>query len=392
MDVQKKIEELGSAFEQFKKANDQSLDEIKKKGYASGETTEKVEKLNTVVGTLEKQLTEINAALARKNQFETPEQKEKEEKAKKAKAFDQYLRKGIESPELKAMTVDSDQDGGFFVREEMATEIATKNFESSPVRQLASVQTISSDSLDMLQDADEVGSGWVGETETRSASTTPTIQKIAIPLHELHSSPKASQKLLDDAATNIEAWLSAKVAAKFSRDEATAFISGNGVNKPKGILNYSNGTTLQTVQRVETAANNAIAGNDLIGLQAALKEVYQSNASWLINRLIVGEIRKLKDATSGQYIWQPGLTVGQPGLLLGRPVYFAADLPSAVAATTDMLIYGDIRAAYQIVDKLGVRMLRDPYSAKPYVVFYTTKRVGGAVKNGEAVKVLLQKT
>ena len=165
-------------------------------------------------------------------------------------------------------------------------------------------------------------------------------------------------------------------------------MSGNGVAKPKGILAYDSGTGFNQIQRKETAANNAITGDELIDVQAMLKEPYQMNANWLINRLLIGYVRKLKDSISGNYLWQPGLAQGQPAQLLGRPVEMASDLPSAVTANTDTMIYGDIRAGYQIVDRIGVRVLRDPYTNKPFVGFYTTKRVGGGVKNFEAIKVL----
>ena len=392
MELQKKLEELGTAFEEFKKVNDARLKEIAEKGVASADKEQKLAKVEEHITSLEKQVEELNAAIARTKaggqdpQAETKEQKNSREYKE---ALIGYIRKGREIPaELKAMSVDSDEDGGFLVTPEMSSEIVKTVFESSPVRQLASVQTISTDSLEMLYDEDEVGSGWVGETQARSESTTPQLKKLSFPVHELFSFPKATQKLLDDAALNVESWLSGKVSEKFARDEATAFISGNGVLKPKGILNYGSGTTFGLIQRGETAANNALDGNDFIGVQSLLKEAYQGNASWLINRLFVGLIRKLKDTTSGQYIWQPGLTAGQPNQLLGKPVYFATDLLASITANTDALIYGDIKAGYQIVDRIGIRVLRDPFTAKPYVGFYTTKRVGGGVKNFEAIKVL----
>lgn len=400
MELKEKIDELGRAFEEFKKTNDQRLSEIATKGQASALTEQKLDKLNDAITRFETEIADMQKALSRAPMGgeQDPAKKAKGELKqgleKYAQEMREFMRSGkaisAESREVfkKAMSVDSDQDGGFLVSPEMSTEIVTKVFESSPIRQLASVQVISSDSLEIIQDLDEAASGWVGETATRSETNTPVIQKIDIPVHELYAQPKATQKLLDDAAVNLEAWLTGKVAEKFARDEASAFVNGNGVNKPKGILSYASGTSFGQVQRVLTAANNAIAGNDLIGAQSALKEPYQNNAFWLINRLIIGEIRKLKDTTSGQYIWQPGLAQGVPPSLLGRPVMMAADLPSAVTATTDMIMYGDFRAGYQIVDRVGVRVLRDPYTAKGFVLFYTTKRVGGGVKNFEAIKVL----
>jgi len=394
MDIQKKLEEMGSAFEAFKKTNDQRLDEIKKNGVASAATEEKLAKTEAHIASLETKIGEMNAALARQAVNEDPEKVQKEEMKKYKSALFDYMRKNKEMPRdlkemaSKAMSVDSEEDGGFLVTPEMSNEITKKIYESSPIRQLASVQTITSDSFDILHDLGEVSSGWVGEIASRPGTNTPQIQKENVPVHELYAFPFATQKLLDDAGVNLEAWLAEKCQEKFSRDEATAFVNGNGVAKPKGILAYGSGDDFGLVQRQLTAANNAMVSDDLINVQSLLKEGYQLNASWLINRLLIATIRKFKDVTSGQYIWQPGLTAGSPNQLLGKPVYMAADLPSSVTATTDTIIYGDIKAGYQIVDRIGIRILRDAYTAKPYVGFYTTKRVGGAVKNFEAIKVL----
>lgn len=394
MEMEKKFEDLNRAFDEFKKINDGKLEEIKKNGAASAMTVEKLEKAEKHISALEGQLEEVKTAMNRSAQGGEPVDVSKKEAQKYNQAVREYMQKGVELPKelkeyaQKAMSVDSDDDGGFLVSPQMSAEIVTKSFESSPVRQLASIQTISTDSLEILQDLDEASSGWVGETEARTETNTPTIKKIIIPVHELYANPKASQKLLDDAAVNLEAWLAGKVSEKFARDEATAFISGSGVNKPKGITAYADGDGFGLIERKETAANNALTADELIDTQAKLKEAYQNNASWLINRLMISTIRKYKDVTSGQYIWQPGLTAGSPNQLLGKPVYMASDLPSTVTASTDTIIYGDIKAGYQIVDRVGIRVLRDPFTAKPYVLFYTTKRVGGGVKNFEAIKIL----
>jgi HK97 family phage major capsid protein len=400
MELERKLDELGRAFEEFKKANDSRIEEIKTKGHASSETTEKVEKANQAIAGLEAKIEQMSAAIARTAQggadvkAQTEEQKQAEEYKK---GFVSFMRKGGDMTEAhkefakKSMSVQVDEDGGFFVTPEMSAEIVTKVFESNPMRELSSVQVISSDSLDIMQDLDEASSGWVGETAARTATDTPQLKKINIPVHELYANPQATQKLLDDAAVNVEAWLAAKVSEKFARDEAAAFISGNGFQKPKGVLSYTSGTSFNQIERHEALDNTTLDGNDFIGIQSKLKEPYQGNSTWLINRLIIGEIRKLKDTNTGQYIWQPGLTVGQPGTLLGRPVRMATELASTLNNSNEIAIYGDFRAGYQIVDRVGIRVLRDPYTNKPYVGFYTTKRVGGGVKNFEALKVLIMK-
>jgi HK97 family phage major capsid protein len=301
-----------------------------------------------------------------------------------------YLRKGASELELKAMSVDSDEDGGFLVTSQTSSEIIKKVYESSPIRQLASVQTISTDALEILEDLDEVGSGWVGETQPRGETGTPKLKKIVIPVHELYAQPKATQKLLDDAAVNVEMWLADKVSEKFARDEATAFMTGDGVLKPKGILAYDAGTGFNQVEQIETAAVGTVGADDLIELAYSLKEAYKNGASFLAKRAVIKQFRKLKDL-QGRYLWEPGLNGAAQSTLLGFPVYEANDM-MAVANGALPVAFGNFRAGYQIVDRIGIRVIRDIYSAKPHVLFYTTKRVGGGVKNFEAIKLLKVKS
>lgn len=399
MELKQKLDELGGAFDEFKKINDERLKQIEEKGTASADIEEKMQKAEKHMKSLEDRIEELKTALNRQGPGQGGDSKEDEKmKSEYKQAVQKFMSKGVEVPRelleyaAKSMSVDSDEDGGFFVSPEVSGEISKKVFESSPIRQLASVQTISSDALEIMYDGDEAGSGWVGETQARTETSTPQVKKIVIPVHELYAEPRATQKLLDDAGVNLEAWLGGKVSEKFMRDEATAFISGNGMNKPKGILAYASASEgFDQVEAIRTANVTSIVGDDLIGVQASLKEAYQNNASWLINRLIVGEIRKLKDGSTNQYIWQPGLTAGQPNQLLSKPVYFANDLDSTAASDNFTAIYGDFRMGYQIVDRIGIRVLRDAYTAKPYVKFYTTKRVGGGVKLFEAMKIMQQK-
>jgi len=401
MELQKKMEELGTAFEAFKKANDQRLDEIAKKGEASSATTERVEKISKDMGALEAKIDELKTALNRtpNGGGETEQDKKAFEMREKfGNEFKSFMREGgSQSREVrdflkKAMSIDSDMDGGFLVSSEMSSEIVKKVQEANPVRELASKQTISTNQLDILVDNDVAGYSWAGETEAQSETTSNQLREVSIPAHIIYAYPKATQSVLDDAAINLEAWLTGKVSEAFNLGENIAFIDGNGVKKPKGILSYASGTSFGQIERVETGTNTLIAADDLISVQTALKEAYQPNASWLINRTLIGVLRKLKDVTSGQYLWQPGLQPNVPNLLLGRPVYMAPQLPSAFAVTTDLIIYGDIRAGYQIVDRMGVRVIRDNITAIPYVKFNVQKRVGGGVKDFEAIKVLRGKT
>jgi HK97 family phage major capsid protein len=304
--------------------------------------------------------------------------------------FADYLAKRAESePEIKTLSVGTDPAGGYLVMPEFGGVIQAKVFESSPVRMLASVTTIGSDSVDFVLDNDEAASGWVNETGTRSETNTPTLGKLSIVAEELYAKPKATQKMLEDSSIDIEAWRMQKVADKFARDEATAFVSGNGVGKPRGLASYTAGTDIsqQQVEQIASGSASTFTYDGLINLQNALKEPYQSGAVWLSRRATMSHMLLIKDG-EGRPIFNMDYTRngGTPASLLGSPVYFAADV-AAVASNALAAIYGDVRTAYQIVDRRGISVLRDPHSSKPYVEFYTTKRVGGAVINFEAVKL-----
>lgn len=310
-------------------------------------------------------------------------------------AFQTYMRKGEQimgAQEAKALSVGSDPDGGFVVNPDMSGRIVTRVFETSPMRAYASVQVISTDALEGLFDLNEASSGWVGETEARPETGTPALGKWRIAVHELYAMPTATQKLLDDAEIDMESWLASKVADKFARDEAAAFVNGNGVGKPRGFLSYAGGTTLPgTIERIKTGANGAFVaapngGDALIDALYGLKSPYRVNATWFMNRSTAKLVRKLKD-TDGAYLWAPGIVAGQPATLLGYPVASFEDMPDPATGSLSIAV-GDMRAAYQIVDRAGIRTVRDPYSAKPYVQFYTTRRVGGDVVNFEAIKLL----
>jgi len=399
-EVNQKVDNLGSAWEAFKSANDARLKEVEKKGAADPLYKEQIEKVNTA---LDEQKAALDAAQAEIDGFkafaarsqlngnggehvaDTPEMK-----AYNA-GFVDYLRGGMEESELKslgkkALSVGSDPDGGYLVTPAMSSRIVTVINETSPLRALASVETISTDSLEFLEDVNQASSGWTSETGTVSDTNTPQVGKRNIPVHEMYAQPKATQKLLDDAKINVEQWLSGKVAESFALKEATAFISGNGVGQPRGILTYDAGTSWGQVEQVVSGSAAAVTADGLIALVYALKEHYQSGASFLMRRATVKTVRQLKESTTNAYIWQPGLKGGQPDSLLGYSAFQAADMP-AEAANALSVAFGNWKAAYGIVDRLGIRVLRDPYTEKPFVKFYTTKRVGGDVINFEAFKI-----
>ena len=416
------VDALHAGFEEFKKANDERLAQIEKKGSADVVTEAKLQKIEADLEKAQKIADEAVLASKRQSRIVTDERGEVVDLDRKAQewasmnarrrgavagsfgaadmdgykaAFDTFLRKGEEvmgPDERKALSVGTDPDGGYVVNPDLSGRIVMKVFETSPMRAYASVQVISSDALEGLFDLNEASSGWVGETDSRPETNTPQLGKWRIPAHELYAKPKATQKLLDDASINMEAWLASKVSEKFARDEANAFVVGNGVNKPRGFLTYSSGTTLPgTIERFDTGVNGAFAatpngGDVLINALYGLKQQYRANSTWFMNRATLKLTRKLKD-TDGAYLWSPGIAAGQPASLLGYPVASFEDMPDPATDSLSIAV-GDMREAYQIVDRLGIRTLRDPYSAKPYVEFYTTKRVGGDVVNFEAIKLI----
>ena len=302
----------------------------------------------------------------------------------------------LSSDERKAMSAGSDPDGGYLLPPSTVGRTVAKLYEQSTMRQLATVQTISTDKLEGIVDNNEADAGWVSELGTRSDTTTPQVGKYEIQAHEMYAMPKASQKILDDAATNVEAWLAGKVADKFARVEGAGFTTGTGVGQPRGLFSYTTAATGDDsrawgqFEHVVTGANGAFhttKADPLQDLIGAFKDQYLNGASWLMRRELRTDIRKMKEATSDRYLWEPSLQMGQPDRLLGYPARVDQYVPAKATGSLS-LAFGNFAEAYTIVDRMGIRTLRDPYTAKPYVVFYSTKRTGGGAVNFEAVKFL----
>lgn len=388
MEIEKKIESVAKAFEDFKQYNEKRIKEVEQKGFETSETKQALEKANADIEKLSAEVKQMHTAMNRSGT--SSESSENSAMVEYKSAFNKFLRSGkedgLKSLEAKALSVGSDPDGGYLVLPEMSAEIVKKVFESSPMRQVAAVQTISSDSFEIIVDYDEVAAGWVTELGARSATASNQIKKIVIPVHEMYAKPLASQKILDDANINVEAMLAEKIADKFARLEATAFISGDGVGKARGILTYAAGTGFEQIQQVNSGAAAAITADGLIDLVTSMKAAYKQGASFMMKRATLGSVRKLKDL-EGQYLWQPALSAGNPDMILGFPVYEADDM-QAEGANNLAVAFGNFRLGYQIVDRFGIRTLRDPFSSKPYVEFYTTKRCGGGVKHFETIKLL----
>lgn len=306
--------------------------------------------------------------------------------------------RALNGDEVKALQVGVQPDGGYLVPPDMSGRIVTRVFETSPIRQIANVQRIGGTELKGVTDRDEAGAiQWGSETTAPTESTTPQIGEWSIVAYEGRVEPKATQQMLEDASIDIEAWLARKVADKIGRGEAYSFVKGTGVDRPRGFATYTTAATADSsrawgqMEHVKTGANGDFAASSpadvIFTLVGAMKPAYLPNARFVTTREVITKIRKFKGATTGDYLWQPGLTAGTPDRLLGYPITLAADLD---ALTTDSLslAFGDFAEGYQIVDRVGMTTLRDPYTAKPYIKFYTRLRVGGAVINFDAIKFL----
>lgn len=420
--VTQAVAEVKTAFEQFKDANEERTKSLAK-GVVDPLIEAKLAAINEEMNKKQEQLDKLYASTRRKHLYVDGVEVDQADLDKKAlswagmvakakgtriesythqdamgykAAFLEYLRKDdrvLTADETKALSVGSDPDGGYVVDPDTSGRIVMKQFETSPMRQYASVQVISSDALEGLFDLDEAASGWVSETGSRAETSTPQLKAWRIPVNEQYAEPRATQKLLDDAYINMEDWLAAKVSEKFTRTENAAFVNGTGVGQPRGFLTYTAGTTLPgTIEQLATGANGAFASDPagadkLMSLIYSLKSNYLRNAAFFMNRTTAGGVRVLKDS-NGNYLWQPSVQAGQPSTLLGYPVASFEDMPSYTTTGALAIAFGDMAEAYQIVDRLGIRVLRDPYTAKPFVKFYTTKRVGGDVINFEAIKLL----
>ena len=430
---------LKADWESFKKTHTESL-KAKAEGKAVAEIEAKLAEINKAIDAKTAQLDTIETAIKRSAVGGSEHNKEPGEKVLR-KAFRAWMSKGANGdtraslsdaimgvldadsalkdayidahPECKALAVSDDTQGGFMVHADLSGRIIKRIFETSPIRQYANVQTISTDALEGPMDADQAAAAWVAEQGARANTANPKIGMWRIPTHELYAQPAATQKLLDDAAWDPEAWLAAKLADKFARTENNAFVIGDGNGKPRGFLtentitdangasgSYDSYIADQKIGYIPTgvadgfplapaAASDGGVMNPLMDAVYALKTQYRDTpgCAWAMHRTTVGACRKLRD-NFGRYIWEPSTQLGQPSTLLNFPVAEFNDMPILGATNKYAIALANWREFYQIVDRIGIRVLRDPYTSKPFVLFYTTKRVGGKVLNWEAAKLV----
>lgn len=377
------------AFESFKEANDARLDAIEKKR-ADVLLEEKVDRIDRALSDQKAALDRF--ALANRRPALTADPVESEHKS----AWSAYVRHGDVSAlaqiEAKSMSVGVAADGGYIAPPELDRMIEARLTQVSPMRQIATVRTTGANVFKKPISLTNAGTGWASETGDRDQTTTPSLAVIEFKPGEIYANLAATQTLLDDAYVNLEEWIAGEVENAFAGQERAAFISGTGTNQPKGFLNYTIAANASAVWGevgyIASGAAGAFASSDpvdkLIDLVYAPKAEYRQNARFVMNRKTVAAIRKLKDE-AGSYIWT--LDSGGGATVLGYPITEMEDMPD-IGANAHAIAFGDFARFYLIVDRAGVRVLRDPFTAKPYVLFYVTKRVGGGVQNFDAVKVM----
>lgn len=394
--------EFMSAFDEFKASNEDRLAQIERRGAADPLTEDKQARIDAAIQRqLDRQQQQINELTLKQARpaFARDGASASSFAAREHKAaFDAYVRRGdsaaLRELEVKALSAGSGPDGGYLVPAEVEHAIGRRLAAISPIRSLASVRVVSANVYKKPFMTSGPAVGWVGETDARPQTNSPVLDELNFPVMELYAMPAATPTLLDDAAVNIDEWIASEVELAFATQEGSAFVTGDGVNKPKGFLSYTtvanDSWQWSKIGYIATgAAGNWPASNPsdvLVDLIYSLKAGYRQNGVFVMNRKTQSAIRKFKD-TTGQYLWQPPAQAGGRASLLTFPVIESEDMPD-IGTDALAIAFGDFVRGYLVVDRAGVSVLRDPYSAKPYVLFYTTKRVGGGVQDFDAIKLL----
>ncbi len=390
------LDEFARAFEAFKEANDTRLSEIETRLTADVVIEEKLARIDAALDQAKGRLDRISLDRARPPLGrDTPrDASTTEHKA----AFDLYVRAGesagLKRLEEKALSAGSGPDGGYLVPPTIEREVLRRLAEISPIRAIATVRAVSGGQYKRAVSVNGPAAGWVAETAPRPQTDAPSLSELSFPAMELYAMPAATQTLLDDAVLDIDAWLAEEVETAFAEQESVAFVTGDGVGRPKGFLSYDTVANADwgpgKLGFVATGAAGAFPASNpsdvLFDLIYALRAGYRQGASFVMNRRVQSAIRKFKDA-DGNYLWQPPLAADRAATLMGFPLVEAEAMPD-FGAGNHSIAFGDFKRGYLVVDRVGLRTLRDPYSAKPYVLFYTTKRVGGGVQDFAAIKLL----
>lgn len=391
------FEDLRYTLESYRSANEERLAEIEARQSADPLTEQKLARMDATLDDTMRRIDRISLERGRPALAQDGAARDPLVAEHKA-AFAAYVRSGeaggLKRLESKALSAGSGPDGGYLAPSTVEGEILRRLSAVSPIRSLATVRTISSGTYKKAFSTTGPASGWVAETAARTQTNAPTLAELSFPAMELYAMPAATQTLLDDAIVNIDQWIAEEVESVFAEQEGAAFVNGDGVDKPKGFLAYPTVAEASwswgNIGVLNTGAAGAFPASNpsdvLVDLVYALKAGYRQNAAFVMNRKTQAAIRKFKDST-GSYLWQPPASAGAPATLMGFPLVEAEDMPN-IANNAVSIAFGDFRRGYLVVDRAGVRILRDPYSAKPYVLFYTTKRVGGGVQDFAAIKGL----
>jgi HK97 family phage major capsid protein len=389
--------EMMRAFEAFRESNDERLATIEHRG---GDVLleEKVARINDTIESHKRFIDDAMLKSARPALGRETSGAERFAQREHKSAFEIYVRSGetvgLRQLETKALSVGSNPDGGYLVPPEIEQVIGSRLTAISPIRSIAGQRTISGNVYKKPFMTSGPTVGWVGETDARPQTGTPTLDELSFPAMELYAMPAATAALLEDSAVNIDQWIAGEVELVFAQQEGAAFVNGDGSNKPKGFLSYTTVANASwswgNVGYIASGAAGAFPASNpsdvLIDLVYTVKAGYRQNGVFVMNRKTQSAIRKFKDST-GNYLWQPPAQAGGRASLLTFPVVEAEDMPD-IAANSLAIAFGDFGRGYLVVDRQGVSVLRDPYSAKPYVLFYTTKRVGGGVQDFDAFKLL----
>jgi len=390
-DVEQVAQELQAKFDAFKEKNDKRLEAVEQeKGKLAGE----VETLNGKLSELDELKSELEEEL---KQVKRPAGGPQSKAASEHKtAFIGFMRKGkddgLRELERKALQVGVDEDGGYAVPEELDRTILNLLKDEVVMRQEATTITVGGANYKKLVNLGGTASGWVGETDARPETDASKLGQIEPFMGEIYGNPQATQTMLDDAFFNVEDWINSELAIEFAEQEEIAFTSGNGTKKPKGFLAYA--STLDpdktrafgTLQHILSGAAAGVTADAIIKLVYTLRKVHRNGAKFMMNNNSLFAIRILKDS-EGNYLWRPGLELGQPSSLAGYGVAENEQMPD-IAADAKAIAFGNFKRGYTIVDRIGTRILRDPYTKKPFVGFYTTKRTGGMLVDSQAIKLL----
>ncbi|RNJ51878.1 phage major capsid protein [Methylocystis hirsuta] len=390
------LADLNRAFSAFKETNDERLTQLESRLGADVVTEEKLARIDHALDDTKSRLDRLALEMSRPRIGGklVDDHSGREHKS----AFNHYMRSGeasgLKALEAKALSRGSGPDGGYLVPLPTEREVLRRLAKFSPIRAISSVREISGASLRRAFSTTGPAAGWVAEADPRPQTNNQQLADMTFPAMELYAMPAATQALLDDAVVDIEQWIAEEVQTAFAEQEGAAFVSGDGVNKPKGFLAYATVADASwswgNIGHVLTGAAGAFAATDpsdaLVNLVYALRAGFRQNGKFVMGRRAQSLVRQFK-TTTGDYIWSPPATADAGASLMNFPVVEAEDMPDP-AANSLSIAFGDFERGYVVVDRVGIRVLRDPYSAKPYVLFYTTKRVGGGVQNFEAIKLL----